>query len=57
MIHQKIVTRAIIGRYTSELLSRLELDVAIRGAGPSGLVAAYYLVRTGKKLAELVAKR
>ena len=57
MIDQKIVTRAIIEQYTSKLLSRLEPDVAICGAGPSGLVAAYYLARAGKKVAELVAER
>jgi sulfide-dependent adenosine diphosphate thiazole synthase len=57
MIHHKIVTRAIIERYTSKLLSRLELDAAICGAGPSGLVAACYLAWAGKKVAELVAER
>jgi ribulose 1,5-bisphosphate synthetase/thiazole synthase len=57
MIDQKIVTRAIIERYTSKLLSRLELDVAICRSGPSGLVAAYYLAKAREKVAELVAER
>jgi ribulose 1,5-bisphosphate synthetase/thiazole synthase len=39
MIDEKIVTKAIIEMYTKKLLSALELDVAICGAGPSGLVA------------------
>jgi len=57
MIDQKIVTRAIIERCTSKLLSHLKLDVATCGAGPSGLVAAYYPARARKKVAELVAER
>jgi thiamine thiazole synthase len=44
MIDEKIVTKAIIERYTEKLLSHLEVDVAICGAGPSGLVAAAELI-------------
>jgi sulfide-dependent adenosine diphosphate thiazole synthase len=51
MIDEKVVTRAIIEGYTEKLLSALQLDVAICGAGPSGLVAAYYLARQGLKVA------
>lgn len=51
MIDEKIVTKAIIEMYTKKLLSALELDVAICGAGPSGLVAAYYLAKAGKNVA------
>jgi thiamine thiazole synthase len=51
MIDEKIVTRAIIERYSEKLLSCLELDVAVCGAGPSGLVAAYYLAKKGFKVA------
>ena len=51
MIDEKIVTRAIIERYSEKLLSCLELDVAVCGAGPSGLVAAYYLAKKGLKVA------
>jgi ribulose 1,5-bisphosphate synthetase/thiazole synthase len=57
MIHEKIVRRAIVERYTAALLSRLELNVAIWGAGPSRLVAACYPARAGKKVAELFAER
>jgi sulfide-dependent adenosine diphosphate thiazole synthase len=51
MIDEKVVTKAIIEGYTEKLLSALQLDVAICGAGPSGLVAAYYLARQGLKVA------
>lgn len=44
------VSRASVERYTEDLLSYLS-DVAIVGAGPSGLVAAYYLARAGRKVA------
>jgi len=49
MIDERIVTKAIIERYTEKLLSCLEIDVAVCGAGPSGLVAAYYLAKKGLK--------
>ncbi len=51
MINEKIITQAIIESYTNKLLSSLELDVAVCGAGPSGLVAAYYLAKKGCKVA------
>ncbi len=51
MIDEKVVTKAIIERYTEKLLDSLELDVAICGAGPSGLVAAYYMAKKGLKTA------
>ncbi|HBA54389.1 MAG TPA: ribose 1,5-bisphosphate isomerase, partial [Syntrophorhabdus aromaticivorans] len=50
MINEKIVTKAIIESYTKKLLSSLELDVAVCGAGPSGLVAAHYLAKEGLKV-------
>ncbi|WP_297535231.1 sulfide-dependent adenosine diphosphate thiazole synthase [Thermococcus sp.] len=45
------ISRAIIEAYTSELLESLSLDVAIVGAGPSGMVAGYYLAKNGAKVA------
>lgn len=44
-ISETTVTEAIIKTYTNRFLNCLELDVAIVGAGPSGLVAAYTLAK------------
>ncbi|MCX5802318.1 MAG: sulfide-dependent adenosine diphosphate thiazole synthase [Proteobacteria bacterium] len=51
MIDERIVTKAIVESYTKKLLSSLELDVAICGAGPAGIVAGYYLAKAGLKVA------
>ena len=45
------ISRAIIERYLHKLTDHLEVDVAIAGGGPSGLTAAYYLAKAGKKVA------
>ena len=45
------ISRAIIARYTSKLSEYLELDAAIVGAGPSGLIAAMRLAEKGYKIA------
>ncbi len=44
------ISKAIITRYTTKLLDSLESDVAIVGAGPAGLTAAYYLAKAKKKV-------
>ncbi len=46
-----VISRAIIDTYTQKLMDCMELDVAVSGAGPSGMIAAYYLARAGKKVA------
>lgn len=46
-----IISRAILNRYFEKVSSCLELDVAIVGAGPSGLFAAYRLAKAGRKVA------
>ncbi|GAB6135476.1 sulfide-dependent adenosine diphosphate thiazole synthase [Thermococcus prieurii] len=51
MLREIEISRAIIEAYTSELLESLSLDVAIVGAGPSGMVAGYYLAKNGAKVA------
>ncbi len=48
---EKIISKAIIESYTKELLDNLEVDVAIAGAGPSGLICGYYLAKNGVKTA------
>jgi len=51
MLNEVTITRAIINTYLDKFTDVLELDVAIVGAGPSGLVAGYYLAKAGKKVA------
>lgn len=45
------ISKAIISSYLQDLLEYVESDVIIAGAGPSGLVAAYYLAKAGLKVA------
>jgi len=40
-----IISKAITENYIKDLLKAMELDVAIVGAGPAGMVAAYYLAK------------
>ena len=48
---EKRVSRGIISTYFDKLEKNLELDVAIVGGGPSGIVAAYYLAKAGLRVA------
>lgn len=50
-LNEVTISRAIIGRYAEKLQAALELDVAIVGGGPSGLVAGTYLAEAGKNVA------
>ncbi|MFH1148019.1 MAG: sulfide-dependent adenosine diphosphate thiazole synthase [Pseudomonadota bacterium] len=50
-LNETTITKAILTRYIDKLISCLELDVAIVGAGPSGMVAAYHLAKAGRKVA------
>jgi thiamine thiazole synthase len=48
-IEETIISRAIVENFTNEFLEALDTDVAIAGAGPSGMTAAYYLAQKGVK--------
>lgn len=43
-----VISRAIIESYKEKLVNALDVDVAIVGAGPAGMVCGYYLARAGK---------
>lgn len=45
------ISRAITESFLKEFQEAMEVDVAVAGAGPSGLVAAYYLAKRGNKVA------
>jgi thiamine thiazole synthase len=50
-LDEQVIARAIIERFTEKWTEHLDLDVAVVGGGPSGLVAAYYLSKKGWKVA------
>lgn len=50
-IDEIVVSKTIIERFYRKLLDHLEVDVAIVGGGPSGLVAAHALAHGGRKVA------
>jgi len=56
VVDETIITNAIIDRYFEKLRSATDLDVAIIGGGPSGLVAGYYISKAGKRVALLEKK-
>ena len=55
-LDEVVISRAIIERFTRKLLDSLECDVAVVGAGPSGLTAAYYLAKRHRKVVVLERK-
>jgi len=44
-----IISRAIVESYMKDFMESMEADVAVAGAGPAGLVTAYYLAKKGIK--------
>ena len=49
MLDEIIVSKAITESFMKDFLEVMEVDVAIGGAGPAGMTAAYYLAREGVK--------
>ena len=43
------ISKAILESYAEDLLRSLDVDVAVVGAGPSGMTAAYFLAKGGAK--------
>ncbi|MDD5432838.1 MAG: sulfide-dependent adenosine diphosphate thiazole synthase [Candidatus Omnitrophica bacterium] len=44
------ISRAIIESYSKKLVKALDVDVAIVGGGPAGMVCGYYLAQAGKSV-------
>ena len=44
------ISEAIVRSFSEKLIGVMNSDVAIVGAGPAGLTAAYYLAKSGKKV-------
>jgi len=44
-----IISKAITESYIKDFLDSMDVDVAIAGAGPSGMAAGYYLAKQGVK--------
>jgi len=49
MLDEITISKAIIESFMKNLLKAMEVDVAIGGAGPAGMTAAYYLAKKGVK--------
>lgn len=50
-MQENVISRLITDRYFKKLSSHLDIDVAICGAGPSGLICAADIAGAGKKVA------
>ena len=48
-INEITISKAITESFVKDFLGVMEVDVAIAGAGPSGMTAAYYLAKKGIK--------
>ncbi len=50
-LNEVAITRAIVERYMAKFCESLDVEVAIVGGGPSGLVAGYFLAKAGRQCA------
>jgi thiamine thiazole synthase len=55
-LDEVMISKAIIDRYMKELMAATDVDVAIAGAGPAGVTAAYYLAKAGYRVVIFEAK-
>jgi thiamine thiazole synthase len=46
-----VISKAIVETFAKEFVDYMEVDVAIAGAGPAGMIAGYYLAKEGMKVA------
>ena len=49
MLDDITISKAITENFMKDFLKAMEVDVAIGGAGPAGMTAAYYLAKEGIK--------
>ncbi len=49
MLDEVIISKAITESFMQDFMEAMEVDVAIGGAGPAGMTAAYYLAKAGAK--------
>jgi thiazole biosynthesis enzyme len=47
MMDEVTISRAIVESYMKDFMAAMETNVAVAGAGPAGLVTAYYLAKEG----------
>jgi thiazole biosynthesis enzyme len=48
---ERSISQAIVSGFSQKLMDSLDIDVAIAGAGPSGLVCAFRLAQSGRNVA------
>ncbi|MBD3246181.1 MAG: thiazole biosynthesis protein [Candidatus Omnitrophica bacterium] len=51
MLDEVVISRSIVESYKEKFVRVLDVDVAIAGGGPAGLVCAYFLAKAGKNVA------
>jgi len=49
-LDEVVISKAIIESYKDKLVKALDVDVAIVGAGPAGMICGYYLAKAGKNV-------